>query len=526
MPDKRLIEVDFPLEQVSLDSVHEKNVRHGHISTLHIWPARRPLAACRAALIATLLPDPGNAEERRAMYRRMAGTVVETIKPEKKNGRTVEKRKRETQGGILHWGRENGPDLDWFRDKIREAYGGRAPKVLDPFAGGGAIPLEAMRLGCEVTANDLNPVAWFILKCTLEYPQKLAGQTRPLPDFARQDRDFMAAFLKAKGYKGAALRRELGKLDSLGSVSAEPFDSAGATLRVNGKASVRAERSGAKSKHVPAGPDQDGRVAEPELFPHRPQLEADLAWQVRAWGRWVLAQARKRLARRYPTYAEWSAVKPASGHSARERVLQGGTHPGLRPPLPRGDRKEKSPLGRGAASAAGWVPPLRLLEPDADGKTDAGPLNAGFEAAYLADPRNPRWIAKPTVAYLWARTVRCKGCRATIPLLKTKWLAKKENKRVLLVVTPVPPSPLTPTPLPEGEGLSLPSPTGRGWPEGPGEGAEGGFGVAGSRSGQPQGAAPTVSGGSVRFDIETDVPHVGGNAAQRREHDKRRGAAA
>ncbi len=431
---KRLIEVDFPLEQVSLDSVHEKNVRHGHISTLHIWPARRPLAACRAALIATLLPDPGNAEERKAIYRRMAGTVVETIKPEKKNGRTVEKRKRETRDGILHWGRENGPDLDWFRDKIREAYGGRAPKVLDPFAGGGAIPLEAMRLGCEVTANDLNPVAWFILKCTLEYPQKLAGQTRPLPDFALQDRDFMASFLKAKGYKGVALRRELAKLN---------LDE--------------------------DGPDKDGRVAEPELLYHRPLLDADLAWQVRAWGRWVLAQARKRLARRYPTYAEFQALKPDGNDSPRKRVLQGETHPGLRPPLQGGD-KTSSPLGRGAASAAGWVPSLQLLEPDADGKTDVGPLNAGYAKAYLADPRNPRWIAKPTVAYLWARTVRCKGCRATLPLLKTKWLAKKDNKRVLLTVT------------------------------------------------------PNTDRTGVVFGIETDVPQVGGNAAQRREHDKRRGA--
>jgi putative DNA methylase len=175
---KRLIEVDFPLEQVSFDSVHEKNVRHGHISTLHIWPARRPLAACRAALIATLLPDPGNAEERKAIYRRLAGEVVETIERKKVNGKIVEQRKRETRGGILHWGRENGPDLDWFHQKIREAYGGRAPKVLDPFAGGGAIPLEAMRLGCEATAIDINPVAWFILKCTLEYPQKLAGRGR------------------------------------------------------------------------------------------------------------------------------------------------------------------------------------------------------------------------------------------------------------------------------------------------------------------------------------------------------------
>jgi putative DNA methylase len=276
---KRLIEVDFPLEQVSLDSVHEKNVRHGHISTLHIWPARRPLAACRAALIATLLPDPGNAEERKAIYRRLAGEIVEMIETKKVNGRTVEKRKRETRGGILHWGRENSPDLDWFREKIREAYGGRAPKVLDPFAGGGAIPLEAMRLGCEATAIDINPVAWFILKCTLEYPQKLAGQTRPLPDFVLQDRDFMEGFLKAKGFKGAALKRQLAKL----------------------------------------GLDADGAPAEPELIVHNPLLEADLAWQVRAWGRWVLAEARKQLAHRYPTYAEFKLWNPADGPSKSGR---------------------------------------------------------------------------------------------------------------------------------------------------------------------------------------------------------------
>lgn len=392
MSQRRLIEVDFPLEQVSLDSVHEKNVRHGHISTLHIWPARRPLAACRAALIATLLPDPGNVEERKAIYRRLAGEAIETIERKKVNGKIVEKRKRETRGGILHWGRESGPDLDWFREKIREAYGGRAPKVLDPFAGGGAIPLEAMRLGCEATAIDINPVAWFILKCTLEYPQKLAGQTRPLPDFVLKDREFMEAFLKAKGFKGAALKRQLAKL----------------------------------------GLDGESASAEPELIAHDPLLEADLAWQVRAWGRWVLGEAKKRLAPHYPTYAEFQALAP-----------------GGRPCEPRG---------------------LERIEPDENGDTDAAPLNAGFAKAYLGDPRNPRWVAKQTVAYLWARTVRCKGCRATIPLLKTRWLAKRDNKRVVLTMT------------------------------------------------------PNAERTGVVFGVENNVPAVGGNAAQRREHDKRRGA--
>src|SRR5579864_2380015 len=107
--EKRLIEVDFPLKQTSLDAVHEKNVRHGHISTLHIWPARRPLAACRAALITTLLPDPGNEEERKEIMERLAGRVVERVKKKKlPGGRTEEQVTVETEGGILHWGRESG----------------------------------------------------------------------------------------------------------------------------------------------------------------------------------------------------------------------------------------------------------------------------------------------------------------------------------------------------------------------------------------------------------------------------------
>ncbi|MBI3910659.1 MAG: DUF1156 domain-containing protein [Armatimonadetes bacterium] len=151
----RLIEAAFPLKQALLDFVHEKNVRHGHISTLHIWPARRPLAACCAALIATLLPDPDTPEERKELLEKIGGRVVQ--KTERKrlaSGRVVETVCEETEGGILHWGREteNRDTLEWFRQEIRNAYGGRAPRVLDPFAGGRAIPLEAMRPACEVTA--------------------------------------------------------------------------------------------------------------------------------------------------------------------------------------------------------------------------------------------------------------------------------------------------------------------------------------------------------------------------------------
>src|SRR5437763_665799 len=121
--DKRLIEVAFPLKQTSLDSVHEKNVRHGHISTLHIWPARRPLAASRAALLATLLPDPGTPEARKELCEKIGGKL-RPGKPDK-DGRV----KPETEGGVLRWKREieNNESLEWFRQQIRQANDGRAP---------------------------------------------------------------------------------------------------------------------------------------------------------------------------------------------------------------------------------------------------------------------------------------------------------------------------------------------------------------------------------------------------------------
>jgi putative DNA methylase len=143
----RLIEADFPLRTVSEESVREKNIRHGHISTLHIWWARRPLAASRATALAALLPDePGQREELLALVRDIAPWEVVA------NG--------------------NAPQIEKARRLIREAFGGRAPRVLDPFAGGGAIPLEALRLGCETYALDYNPVAVLLNKAVLEYPHK------------------------------------------------------------------------------------------------------------------------------------------------------------------------------------------------------------------------------------------------------------------------------------------------------------------------------------------------------------------
>ena len=412
MTDRRLIEVAFPLKQASLDSVHEKNVRHGHISTLHIWPARRPLAACRAALIATLLPDPGTPETRRELCERIGGKVIKQIEKKKGPGaKGEEKVVEKTVGGILHWGREkeNKADIEFFRQEIHKAFGGRAPRVLDPFAGGGAIPLEAMRLGCEVTAVDINPVAWFILKCTLEYPQKLAGQKRPLPEFVRTDAGFMESFFKAQGFKGTTLRSQLQKMG------------------------LRDGQKGKTEQHT-LRDESTGKDIDLTIEEHT--LEADLAWHVRAWGWWVLREARRELACYYPVYADFQPLKDV------------------------GDWHRRFPE---------QARPMGLVPTRAAGIPDIESLNAEFSREYLAEDCNPRWVAKPTLACLWAQTVKCKNCRGTIPLLRTCWLTKKEKKRVLLHMT------------------------------------------------------PNADRNGIQFSIESDVPVAGGNNAQRREQDRRLG---
>jgi adenine-specific DNA methylase len=145
--NKRFIEVDFPLKEVSEESVREKNIRHGHISTLHIWWARRPLAASRATTYATLVPVPRDEKELKEKLK----FIAELSKWENSlNEKLIEKARKD----------------------IKEFFDGRNPKILDCFAGGGSIPLEALRLGCKTYALEYNPVAVLILKAVLEYPQK------------------------------------------------------------------------------------------------------------------------------------------------------------------------------------------------------------------------------------------------------------------------------------------------------------------------------------------------------------------
>jgi len=150
---KSFIEVNFPIKEVSEDSAREKNIRHGHISTLHIWWARRPLASSRATNYSALIPYPSTEKE----AKEKAKFIVDLSKWENSLKEDIIKKARED---------------------ILKANGGKTLRVLDPFSGGGSIPLECLRLGLETHAVDYNPVAVLILKCILEYPQKYGRQKK------------------------------------------------------------------------------------------------------------------------------------------------------------------------------------------------------------------------------------------------------------------------------------------------------------------------------------------------------------
>lgn len=168
MYKKKLIEVALPLDDINREAAREKSIRHGHPSTLHLWWARRPLAACRAVLFASLVDDPSahpdrfptedaQAEERERLF----DIIRDLVKWENSNNATV---------------------LDAARAEIMASCDGNPPPVLDPFAGGGSIPLEAQRLGLEAHASDLNPVAVIINKALIEIPPRFAGQPPVHPD--------------------------------------------------------------------------------------------------------------------------------------------------------------------------------------------------------------------------------------------------------------------------------------------------------------------------------------------------------
>lgn len=165
---KKLIEVALPLDAINAASAREKSIRHGHPSTLHLWWARRPLATARAVLFASLVDDPSahpeefpTEEAQDKERQRLFCLLEQLVKWENSNNKRV---------------------LDAAKAEIMKSTDGNPPPLLDPFAGGGTIPLEAQRLGLEAHAHDLNPVAVMINKAMIEIPPKFAEQPPVNPE--------------------------------------------------------------------------------------------------------------------------------------------------------------------------------------------------------------------------------------------------------------------------------------------------------------------------------------------------------
>ncbi len=251
----RLIEVALPIREISAESVRDKSLRHGHISTLHLWWARRPLSASRAIVFASLVPDPDHPDcpqdFKDTVYRFLGKGNVPRILQQYRRGRhdfestdpykpyegmedTLRNRlltfiarwspewiqfeagRSDKQPGpsemlddrcLVKWETSDPQNeqgkviLHIAKELIRIANGGETPTVLDPFSGGGSIPLEAGRLGCNTIANDYNPVAYLILRATCEYPQKYGkpgrrngpnGEESEVPNVLAFDVDYWA----------------------------------------------------------------------------------------------------------------------------------------------------------------------------------------------------------------------------------------------------------------------------------------------------------------------------------------------
>ncbi len=494
--DLRLIEDYLPIEAISAEASREKSVRKGHISTLHLWWARRPLVACRAAVYGALVPadrwvkdiemknppaDPAKAEatkngKKKGLNRRAAKDFVTKLCRYPKTNPTAEKDikiKEETERAIVEAQRhileahadrltaelaeakETGRPPAWVEefkfqgDKVSydDIVAGRAPRprVLDMFAGGGAIPLEALRLGCEAYALDLNPVAHIIQLCTLVYPQKYG---KPDPN-ARG----MTGLPAPQRFWTYVIRCEddsfyIGQTDNIVrryedhlSGKAEWTATHRPVELIHWEEFKTREEAVAREHELKTGFGRKwlkrewdaGRLASRQAGPKNAKglpasLEGlaqpgettwgGLAAEVRYWGNWVLDRVRKEIGDLYPPIPDpevWDT--PPQIAFDHETGHWNVTKPGN---TKRGVKLDDLP----AVSAK---TDKMFEDDDEDGECNTAITLPG----YLVP-----------VMYLWTRTVICKNpsCGTEIPLVKQTWLCKSKDRSTALAMRPMPES--------------------------------------------------------------------------------------
>jgi putative DNA methylase len=273
--DRRFIEETFPVKAVSQHAAKEKNIRHGHISTLHIWWARRPLAASRATAYAALVPPPADA----LAWQTQSAFIADLSRWEHALDVPLLERARRA----IYAAHAERLSAELGRPvSVDDIEAGRVPppRVLDPFSGGGSYPLEALRLGCDAYANDYNPVAALILKATLEYPQRFGGNGL-----------------------GNRTRMNTDGTDEHGLGNRTRIDT-DVTDRHGFKKNIREHPSDPCQSVV-----HPERLGQTEMFSRDAPVNPLLA-AVKQWGEWVLHEARKELAPFYPS----SGAAPVVGY--------------------------------------------------------------------------------------------------------------------------------------------------------------------------------------------------------------------
>ncbi len=402
MNDKRLIEETFPVKEVSVESAREKNIRHGHISTLHIWWARRPLASSRATSYAALIPSPSNIEE----WNKKRNFIINFSKWENSLNKQL---------------------IDKARKEILEANGGVPPKVLDPFAGGGSIPLEALRLGCETYASDLNPVAVLILKCTLEYPQKYSqGAIRQIGN--SQLGNSQGGNSQIANSQIGNSKKELGDEDKYLSGSGSLEESGGfgnGDLQNHSNISERGD-----------------------LFNHKPDTQSsDIHSSEHSRG--LGAEHDKGI---YSISENSEGFTPGIGNSS-DYIKQSGLYGNKNFERNFTEDSRNQQNAQFPNQQSDQTPLTLSLFPNAslpNGSMANGYLANGY--SLLADVKKwGEWVLKEAekeigkfypkdpdgsipVGYIWVRTIPCQNpsCGAEIPLMRQFWLAKKDKKKVSL----------------------------------------------------------------------------------------------
>ena len=260
---KRLAEVDFPIAEVSKHAVRDKSIRHGHPSTLHLWWARRPLASSRALLLALLLPDPCD-PHCPDTFKVRAREVLGEVRQPPTSDADLRSALLWFIGAFANWDMAgHSIYMRVGRNLVTAANGAEAPLVVDPFAGGGSIPFEALRLGCEAFASDLNPVACLILKVMMkDIPRHGPGLADELcsvgADIKRQAQRGVGGPVSYRPRRRHADRLSVGTDRALRGAEVWGGDPADAVVLAVPKAQTQAGAS--TSSGAPAGPGAGGDV--------------------------------------------------------------------------------------------------------------------------------------------------------------------------------------------------------------------------------------------------------------------------